>query len=149
MDENNVMSLPLTGKELDEIRSKAVQKGRVVRFAQSHAFAVGSATIELSPNIDGDDWELTHLSIDGANFGDGLTSYCEAFLDRAGLINAAVPVVPPFGIRLGSGYFGGYTPFMCPEDPMKLRDGDAIYLCVENGTAAEVNAMVEWELRRK
>jgi len=149
MPEEQIMVLPLKGSELERLREEAKEKGRVLRYAEPHTFSVGSETVELTPSIEGADWELTHLSVDGANFGDGLTAYCEAFVDRNGLINAAVPIAPPFGIRIGAGYFGGYVPFMAPEDPLKLRDGDAIYLSVENTTAAEVTAMVEWEIRRR
>lgn len=137
-----LFELPLSDEEKAAIYAKRMVKDIVRKEAKYIAFASGQTQLEVHAIVDGT-WRVTQVVIDGANFGDGLNSYAECFIDRSGLFASAAPL----GSRLGSGYFGGFTPFMSDRQ-LIIRGGESIYLAVENGTDAEVSALVEIELMR-
>lgn len=105
-------------------------------------FTAGQSQQEVFA-VDEGDWEIVQLVIDGANFGDGLNSYAECFIDRSGLFSNAAPL----GTRVGAGYFGGFTPFITLTR-LRVHQGESVYLSVENGTDADVTTLVEYEIRR-
>lgn len=142
MDE---VHLPRSDEDYERMREAAAQLERPRKGAKSITFTVGQKQEELFSVEDGD-WELVGLEIDGANFGDGLNSFAEVFIDRSGLFNVAAPL----GIRVAAGYFGGYTPFHFEghQGGRRVSTGESVYLSVENGTTADVIATVEWEIRR-
>lgn len=138
--------LPRTDADYDQLREVALRKEIVKKSARSFTFGSGSSQTEVDVGINEGEWEIVGFEIDGANFGDGLNSYAEVFIDRQGMGSG---IIAPFGIRVGAGYFGGFTPFhLEPSNVVRIRSGESIYIAMENGTDADVSAMVEWSLRR-
>lgn len=113
-----------------------------MKRAFSMAFASGQSQQEVYAIPEGR-WRVIQVVIDGANFGDGLNSFAECFIDRSGLFATAAPL----GSRLGASTFGGFTPFISTRQ-LTIQVGESIYLALENGTDAEVAAQVEIELER-
>jgi hypothetical protein len=142
---SHIINVPLKAEELDALREKATKQEQVKRDKKFIAFAAGQNQAELFSVSDGE-WIISSLEVDGAAFGDGLNSFCEAFIDNTGYFDVAAPS----GIRIAAGYFGGFTPFHFGGDgaSRRIRSGESAYLALENGTSAEVSVAVEWEIRR-